>query len=262
MVYGKSISAWCVSFLILIGLLPGGKSKYLDKARICIWIPLMTLTSFGWIYINTTDIEYRIDNLGIENLIVLVNVFASPIVEMIGSVLAYSTAWQRYPWLVSDDQIPPPDAPLLFALVILSNFWMVPGMIKVTGTYSNVFAKIISELTTFFWVELILVSTFLVGICTSQLKRNIQMKTNIAGIIFGENIVKEFRCLKSFLSPILFVHLLVNSLTVLFSAYMWLSYRFWTGVPMMCFSFASMGYICFVVNRCYGAFQSLKENMR
>ena len=265
MLFGKSISAWLVGFLVLIGLLPGGKSKSLDKVRFAIWIVITASASFGWIYINKTRIEPLL-NPSIRNLILLTSAVAPQVIQMIASVVAFSTAWQRYPWLIRDDQMPPPDTLWYFALVLLSNFWAVYLLTKYIFELTNVVAKVVFGAAFLIYLEIILVITFIVGICIGQLQRNIRMKNNIKSLlsarIFGENIVKEFRCLKYFLSPVMFVHFLCNTLVVISQAYVCLTLKDLTSAPLWCYSLLTMGYICFVVSSCYEEFKSLTDILR
>ena len=268
MLFGKSISSWFVRFMILIGLLPGGKSKSLDAARLFIWIIIGALTTFGWIYVHRSLVELQLKDIIIQKLIMFISSFAAPGVQTIGTVVAFSTAWQRYPCLIREDKIPPPDAFWFFVIVILSNFWAFQPIVTTIRlkTYSNVLATIVFGITMGLFLEITMAGTFIVGVCIAQTKRNIQKKTHVKSLcearIIGENIVKEFRCLKSFLSPLMFVHFLVGTLIVIANANMILTSKILGMVPVFCYALLTMGYICFVANSCYEEFKSVTDILR
>ena len=266
--FDKSISSWFVSFLVMLGILPGGKSKRCDRIRFLFWLTISTVVSIGWIYIYKDYIEKLMNNLSIANLMKLSTSFLTPVWQMIGTVFALSTASKRYPWLVRDSKIPLPDCLFVFLIVTLSNVVYLPFAIDIQDKISlDTFSKATSLTAYVLFAGKVYMSSIIIGICVAQLKRSIQKKEDLtspsSAIHFGEKVLQEFKSLKWFLSPVMFVLFLVNSLNAIGDGYVILSYKeVTTLVARLVVSFLTLGYVCLVVDSCFGEFKSVADKLR
>ena len=264
--FGKSISAWFVSFLVMLGILPGGKSKVCDKIGFLVWLTISTALSFAFFYINKEYIEAYIKDISIASLMTLATSFLTQVVQMIGSVFTLSTVSKRYPLLVTDSKLPLPDCLLFFLIVTLSNIVYLPTAIEGMERFKDIFTKATFFTVCVLFAETVYISSIIVGICVAQLKRSIHKKEDLtnpsAAIHFGEKVVQEFRSLKWFLSPVMFVLFLVNSLNVIGDGYFTLLYSNLILIPRLVYSFLTLGYVCLVIDGCFGEFKSVADTLR
>ena len=264
--FGKSISAWFVSFLVMLGILPGGKSKVCDKIGFLVWLTISTALSFAFFYINKEYIEAYIKDISIASLMTLATSFLTQVVQMIGSVLTLSTVSKSYPFLVSDRKLPLPDCLLFFLIVTLSNIVYLPTTIEGMVLYPDLLARVTFVMVCVLFAENVYISSIIIGICVAQLKIAIQSKEHLtnpsAAIYFGEKVVKEFRSLKQFLSPVMFVLFLVNSLNVIGDGYFTLLLSNLILIPRLVYSFLTLGYVCLVIDGCFGEFKSVADTLR
>ena len=265
--FGKTLSAWFVTFLIVLGILPGGKSKCCDWIGFLVWLTISTVVSIAWIYVTKDLMEDYFKNLSIARLIQLSTSYFTPICQIIGTVLALSTASKRYPWLVNDSKLPPPDCLVLFLIVTISNIVYVCLQPVTEGKeFQDMFSKYTALMVYVLFAERVYISSIIVGLCVAQLKRSIQRKEDITSpytaILFGEKIVNEFRSLKWFLSPVMFALFLVNSLNVIGDGYFILHMSILGLVPRLVSAFLTLGYVCLVIDGCFGEFKSVAETLR
>ena len=268
--FHKSVSALFVAFLVMIGILPAGKSKCCDRISFLVWLTISTVVSIGWIYVFKDYIAILTKDLSIDNLFLLSTTFLTPIWQMIGTDLALSTASKRYPWLVRDGRIPLPDYVVLFLVVTLSNLVYLPVFIEnpVNKFPGDMFSKGTALTGDILFSGKVYISSIITGICVAQLKSSIQKKEDLtipsAAIHFGEKVLKEFKSLKWFLSPLMFVLFLVNSLNAIGHGYFILAFPNLTTLLTLRLvaSLLTLGYVCLVVDSCFGEFKSVADKLR
>ena len=268
--FGKSPSAWFITLLSIIGILPGGRSRSLDNMRFLAWMIAVTSLSVIWIYTNKQQIGFLLNDLTIANLMTLTTSWLTYVFLMIGTVLALSTAFKRYPLLVKDNNIPAPDGLFLFMLVIMSNVWYwytnINNKKQLLSMFSSTFSKVNAVAVWIFNAELTLVCAFVIGVCVAQFKgkmlRTENEKSLTRVILLGENNVKVFRSLKFFLSPIMFVVFVAHSLSVVGYSYLSLTFKAWETIPFILFSSLNMAYVCVIIDGCYGTFKSSSDYLR
>ena len=139
-------------------------------------------------------------------------------------------------------------------------------MAEVLELFPDFFSKFFFLTGNVLFAAKIYLSSVIIGICVAQLKRSIKEKevlsSPLSAVHFGENVVKEFRLLKWFLSPVMFVLFLVNSLNVIGDGYLILSFSTMGPMPRFVTSFLTLGYVCLVVHGCYGEFKSIADTLR
>ena len=267
----KSFSAAVVTFLTTLGLLPRGKSKFLDRLGVLVWVVIVVGLACAWLYVSREQTELRMNVLTIDNLMVLVTTMLVYPLNSVGTVLALASAGPQYPWIQSK-HIPLPDCPVLFLFVVISFIWVFIANIISDHLlmFPTTFDKFIAVAEWNFSFTLTLISSFSIGICVAQFnKSNVQMGqtyTVAETIYYAEKNVAAFKALKCFVSPIMLVFFVVNSLIFVGYTYMTLSFKQWDAVPkffpVYFFPVMSMVYVCVVIERCYGNFTSITDMLR
>ena len=110
--FGKILAAQLDALRVTIIILPGGKFRYLDRAKLIFWIIGITLILAYWhlgsggsSYLNLlNELASKFD--WVENIMELVVLDILPPLCMFGTILAFSTAWTRYPNHVTENKIP------------------------------------------------------------------------------------------------------------------------------------------------------------
>lgn len=271
--YGKSITSWFVTALVFIGILPGGKSKWKDWIRFVVWLAIVTASGCLWFYAQYLKHSKKgVKNLQILYLMKIASEYITPGLLMIGTVLALSTAWKRYPNLIKDIILPTPTKPLVLLLAVMSSIWLVCiaiGASKFATPLDSIAKVVVLPLKT----ELSVISTAIIGICVAQFQKSlegIKAVTNVmTACIFGENIIMQLGSLKRFLSPLLFALLPVHTLNLTFYSYEVLtanSNKLQHVGPVMALqiftSALTVLYICLVLDDCFSAFKSLPKKLR
>ena len=269
--FNKSLSALVVSFLTVLGLLPGGKIKALDKLRFLGWLLLVLALSAAWLYNARHIIDMRLKVLTIDNLMIFTSTIIVYPINTVGLVLALSTASTRFPWLQTK-YLPLPDCPFVFLLVAITFIsWFRQNATSTALDQFHCKWEIATAVTE--WsisAGLTLIATFVIGVCTAQYRVAIKKlsRTNIIAdtIYNGEESFQAFKALKNFLSPLMFVLFVINSLIFVGYTYFVLSSKQWVMVsnfaPIFFGSFISMAYVCFVIERCFESFKSLLDILR
>ena len=254
--FGKSLAAQLVASLVTIGILPSGKYKALDWIKLIFWVIAVIFIIAFWHlfgiyfdYLNNQLMQFD----GVESLMELVVPGIVPTLRMFGTVLALSTAWNRYPNLLIDDKIPAPSMPWFFTAVVLQ-FTIDSALYIWTQTTSNLDnGKIFPQLIGGIMYETFnIFSAFVVGVCVAQFKRKIQAKEDISDTVTanvcGEKTVREMQALKHFLSPLLFIIILTNYLDFILRSY-WALYKFpsWVHITGISYMFLTIAYVSIII---------------
>ena len=264
--FGKSITSWIVTFLVAIGILPGGKSKCRDRIGLLIWLIIVTAASVIWIFFmlsNDNEPEFTV-----PGLMIFTTTYMTPALQMLGTILSLSTAWKKYPYLVSDDNLALPEMHWLFVLVTLVNMMMFCFFMEPSITQSTGLLYIMSGLSLLLYSLLSNTFTFVIGVCVAQFHKNMERKKFLKDCkevnLLGKDIITQFSSLKSFLSPVFFVVFLVNALIIIADLYHILPYssKAYYILPELIHSFLVILYVSLIMDGCYDEFKSLPDTLR
>ena len=202
----------------------------------------------------------------ILGLMVFTTSYITPVLLMFGTILTLSTAWKKYPCLVRDDYLSLPEMPWLFALVTLANISMICTFAGPIVTLSNELLDILWGISLLLYCLLCITFTFVIGVCVAQFHKNMEKKEFLKDCkeakLWGEDIIKQFSSLKSFLSPVLFVVFLVNALIIIADLYHVLAFKELKILPELINSFLVILYVSLIIDGCYDEFTSLPDTLR
>ena len=267
----KSVAARLVSCLVFIGLLPSAKSKLRDKTGLIAWLIISLALTVGWCHVMWANISSLLHIRDVPSLMQLMTLYVSPVIQTIGSILACHTAAVHYPKLVRNPNIPNPSNPWIFLTIVFTSlasgtyFIMSAFRASIQNISVNVDLVFFCAMVTFLNLDTILCA-FLVGTSTACLNQSIRQGKNalskLSARTLGAAIVEEFRSVKMFLSPMLFIRFVcLCSVAIVYS------YR--TVVEKENQFFGALAcvllvlvYMCLVTANCYGYFKSIAETLR
>lgn len=269
--FGKSLSANLVALLVTIGILPGGKSRALDRAKLIFWIITVTVIVAYWqlgsSYLNFLD-DLVIQFNGVESLMEFVVFCILPTLRMLGTILAFSTAWTRYPNLLTDNKIPAPSMPwFLPAVVMFITIDQALAIWKQATWYQDIGKLMPSLVGGMTYHTLNIISAFVIGVCVAKFKKNIQVKEDISDIVTanacGIKNVREMQALKHFLSPLLFILIITNGLGFIFRSY-WALYKFpgFGHISGIIYRLLIIAYVSIIIQSCFKEFKLKAKCLR
>ena len=265
----KSVAARMISCLVFIGLLPSAKSKLRDKISLIAWLIISLALTGGWFHVMWDGIIPLVQIRDVPSLMRLMTLYVSPVFQTVGSILACHTAAVHYPKLIKDPSIPNPSNPWFFLIVVFSNLtsaiYFIVDKFCAPIQNSPVDLAFFSAMMTFLNFDNALCA-FLIGTSTACLNQSIQRGKDVISQLsartLGAAIVEEFRSVKMFLSPMLFIRFVcLCSVAIVYS------YR--TVVEKENQFFGALAcvllvlvYMCLVIENCYGYFKSVAETLR
>ena len=246
MLFGRSITAWLVRILVLLKILPRGKSKLEDWCGFLFWLITQLAVTGVWIYQMGDRTGARVEKVSLAGLIQLVSVFINPIFHNIGIAWTLTKPWHKYDITNRRNLKAPETLPLLIVIAAIQLFHVYLYL----QTYrKRLILQIISM------AILSLLSVLIIGILVSQAPIDDQepIFDSRSAIQVAQLEISNLRDLKDFLSPLLFVVLTSNGIITLASSYKTLINSKPLMSPWMVYvstAILTIIYTCVTVNKC------------
>ena len=266
-----------ISLLVLLGLLPKGKSTAIDWLILLLWLALTAgLAGFHMFYINISQAVYTFNNLTFLRLMLFVSTEMMPSFLGIGSVISLSTSQKRYPYLYQVGMLKLPRHSLLLLIALTSIGWMTYEETNYFANNDTMFEFGVSAAWAIVNTALGSSSLFIVGLAAAIFQQE-TTKLNRLDIVedvklassAAENLLHHHRSLLHFMSPLLFT--LITAYTPLLmvgSYYLLVGSGGAAGLPpkfmasVLSSSFLSMLYVCLVIDECSTSLATVTTNLR
>ena len=261
--FKRSFSSWMILFLVTIGFLPSGQSKVKDWMGFLVWLALQMAASILWFYSYADYLKTIFVHPGISTTLTFISTLLVPVLVTGGPILALSCPMNAYPFIIDDQQLPPPTAS--FILLILIPLHLVIAYVWLDVWLTSILQAAIVPFNT----TIPLIGLFMIGTYSSQITHQIQeanLYNNKSAQKFAKNIITQFKSLKAHLSPLLFNTLAAFSLTLLGNVYTFYVHTTksngWEILTAIATSSLSIVYVCYTMDRCFSAYKSLVESLR
>ena len=214
--------SYIVHFLSLMKIIPGGKSTLLDRIALILWTVLSVAFSAALLYVKREDTKLLLSyKITVSTIFLLSAGFFIPCLNLIAILPALHYLVSAYPHVLKDGSLSLQHSwlflanmVLCFSAVLASNF---DGIIHFDG---SIYFTVNLAATTYCYI-LMLISSLIIGICTSQMKTKIEKNTTaLLTKDSASKILQEFQELKAGMSPFLFVVfssrciIIINTLSV------------------------------------------------
>ena len=209
----RSITSWLVRILILLKLLPTGRSKLEDWCGFLFWMMSQISLTGLWFYQMGAGLAVQMaNNLSMAGIMKLLSSFLAPAFHNIGIVWILTKPKHKTSFIYSRYLKAPASIPILLAIAALQGI-SIYSLFKI-GVYQMIGSVISLAILSF-------LSVFVIGVFVSQssLDNQIELLDIRSAIQVAQLEISNLRDLKNFLSPLLFVVLASNGSIALANSY-------------------------------------------
>ena len=257
--------SYIVHFLSLMKIIPGGKSTLLDRFALILWTVLSVAFSAAILYVNWENLKVLLSyKITVSTIFLLSAGFFIPCLNLIAILPALHYLVSAYPHVLKDGSLSLQHSwlflanmVLCFSAVLASNF---DGIIHFDG---SIYFTVNLAATTYCYI-LMLISSLIIGICTSQIKTKIEKNTPaLLTKDSASKILQEFQELKAGMSPFLFVVfssrciIIINTLSVTLTFYPKPE-----SVIVAAYNIMDLFYLTTVLHQTYSTFKAMSLKLR
>jgi hypothetical protein len=249
-----------VKFLSFVKIIPGGNSTAVDRIALIIWTSVSIAISAAYLIESRASIQTIRNPFTVSDLFMFSSSYLIPCLYIISVFPAVYYLVSAYPQILADNLLPNLQHPWMFFANAILYFASAIGMI-VNGNKNDFSFYLAMMVITVFYTSLTLNSSFIIGICTSRIRR--KMKKNGMNQKHAAEILQEFQDLKSGMSPLLFLTfttkciVLINMLSLIFTS---------SPQPIYVISTASLMmdsiFLTTVLDETYNDFKSMSLKLR
>ena len=256
--------SFIVRLLSLLKIIPGGKSTVLDRISLFIWTAVSVGLSAAYLIISWDEIEFLCNQLSVSYLFILCSSYLLPSLNLGATLPALYYIASAYPHILTDKLLPSLQNPWLFlANTVLCAAACASSLVKVIPNDKSVYFIPVNVTLLVYWYSLMIISSFIIGICTAQIRTKMGENTLLTQQ-YASEILQEFQDIKVGISPSLFMTfsskciVLINLLSVLLSNYQETTEL----VILAAYLMMDLFYITTVLDQTYSAFRAMTLKLR
>ena len=262
--YIMTIMSYIVRFLSLVKIIPGGKSKLLDRTALILWTLLSIALSVAFLIVNWAAIQLLLSlTTSVSIIFTLGSGYFLPCLNILAVCPALHYLVSNYPHVLTDTSLPSLQHSWLFLVETVLGFSAASlTTLGISIDSSFYFTVNLSAMT--YGYSLMIISSLIIGICTSQIRTKIEQ--NALLLLTKDSVSKllhEFQELKEGMSPLLFMVFSTKCITIiqlsssLFSAYSQIEF-----VILVAYNMMDLFYLTTALHQTYGVFKAMTLNLR
>ena len=202
LVFRRSFSAYIISFLVFLRILPRGRSKVLDVIGFIFWmgftIGLTAAHASFRVHIYVSLLSKSIS--GVFSFLSIL----TPMVQPVLALPALSYLFHKNPCLVTNKQLPSPRYPTMFVFNVVLNLGFLKILVETFITSSNqgTFFQVFHVSYYCLWTLTMILISFVIGTSLEEFCKKLSQTTHPT-IMRIDELSQDLKQLKTGLSPIL-----------------------------------------------------------
>ena len=256
--------SYIIRFLSLVKIIPGGKSTLVDRIALILWTVISIGVTTAFLIVNMENTKLLLSfKISVTTVFTLSAGVFLPCLNIVAILPALHHLVSAYPHVLKDTCLPSLQHSWLFSANIVLCFaapiaamWGLPFDILFYFTVNLIAAS--------YLMILMIISSLIIGICTSQIKTKIEKNTQaLLTKDSASKMLQEFQELKAGISPLLFLTFSAKCLTIIQIWSIILTYRPEVAyVLIAAYNMMDLFYLTTVLHQTYTTFKVMSLKLR